>query len=438
MNLISKEVRMFYQDVLKKLFWSGIKAVNPYKAVKETLKEYQEEIRRYKNIIVIGFGKAACPMARAVEEMLLEDIKEGLVITKYKHGQALKKIKIIEAGHPVPDANGVRGTEKILSIIKTHAKENTLGLCLISGGGSALFVAPYKGITLKEKQAVTQLLLKAGADIYELNAVRKHLSKVKGGRLAEKVYPARLISFILSDVIGDRLDVIASGPTAPDETTYQDAWEVLERHNLLKSVSPQVLNLLEKGKKGLIPETLKAKHPVFKKVSNIIVGSNRKVLKAIKKAALKQGFVAEVISSDLQGEAKEVAKQLAKLAIEKQAQLCEKTKCLISGGETTVTVKGNGLGGRNMELALAFALEIAGKKGISLLSAGSDGTDGPTDAAGAIVDGKTVIKAQRMGIDPKAYLENNDSYHFFQKVGGLFVTGPTGTNVMDIQIILIK
>ena len=426
---------MFYQNILEELFWAGIEAVNPYKAVKETLKEYQAEIRRYKDIIVIGFGKAICPMAKAVEEEL--EIKEGLVITKYKHGQPLKKIKIVEAGHPVPDENGVRGTEEILNIVKTYAKEDTLILCLISGGGSALFVAPYQGITLKEKQVVTQLLLKAGADIYELNAVRKHLSKVKGGRLAEKIYPARLIAFILSDVIGDRLDVIASGPTAPDETTYQEAWSVLERFNLLKSISPKVLNLLEKGKKGLIPETLKAEHPAFKKVTNIIVGSNRKALEAIKKAALKQGFEAEVISAEIQGEAKEVAKQLAKLAIERQTQLCDKPICLISGGETTVTVKGNGLGGRNMELALSFALEIAGKKGISLLSAGSDGTDGPTDAAGAIVDGETIIKAQRMGINPEAYLENNDSYHFFKKVGGLFVTGPTGTNVMDVQIMVI-
>jgi len=428
---------MSYQDILKRLFWAGIDAVNPYKAVKKALQEYQPEIKGYKNIIVIGFGKAVCPMAQAVEEMLIGEIKEGLVITKYKHSKPLKKIKIIEAGHPVPDENGIRGTKEILNIVKTYAQEETLIICLISGGGSALFVAPYEGITLKEKQTVTQLLLNAGANIYELNAVRKHLSQVKGGRLAEKIYPARLISFILSDVIGDRLDVIASGPTAPDETTYQDAWKILKKFNLFKQVSPAVLGLLEKGKKGFLPETLKTDHPAFQKVTNIIVGSNRKALEAIKKAAYEQGLAAEVVSAEIQGEAKEVAKQLSRLAIEKQAQLSDKSMCLISGGETTVTVKGNGLGGRNMELALAFALEIAGKKGISLLSAGSDGTDGPTDAAGAIVDGETVIRAQSMGIDAKAYLENNDSYHFFQKVGGLFVTGPTGTNVMDVQIMVI-
>lgn len=427
------------ETVLKELFWTGIRAVDPYAAVKEYLKKIREEIEtdEYQKVIVIGFGKAAYTMAKAVEEEWGDLINAGLAITKYGHGGKLNRIKVTEAGHPLPDENGVKGTEEIINLIETNVSEKTLILCLISGGGSALLVAPYEGITLAEKQTVTQLLLKAGADITELNAVRKHLSRVKGGRLAERAYPSRLIALILSDVIGDPLEVIASGPTAPDETTYEDALTVLRKFNLIPHTPPQVIELLEKGKQGLLPETLKKENPIFKHVTNMIIGNNRKALNAIKAKAFELGLRPQIISSEIQGEASEVGKYLANLALETQKTLSDRPKCLISGGETTVTVKGKGLGGRNMELALAFALEIAGKKGISLLSAGSDGTDGPTDAAGAIVDGNTVLRARALGVNPEIYLENNDSYHFFQKIGGLFITGPTGTNVMDIQMMLI-
>ncbi|MCD6319243.1 MAG: glycerate kinase [Candidatus Desulfofervidaceae bacterium] len=428
------------ETVLKDLFWTGIRAVNPYTAVKEYLKKVQEEIKtdEYQKVIVIGFGKAAYTMAKAVEEEWGDLIDTGLAITKYGHGGKLDKIKITEAGHPLPDENGVKATEEIIKLIKANAGEKTLILCLISGGGSALLVAPYEGITLAEKQSVTQLLLKAGADITELNAVRKHLSRVKGGRLAERAYPSRLIALILSDVIGDPLEVIASGPTAPDETTYRDALTVLKKFSLFPHTPPQMIELLEKGKQGLLPETLKKDNPIFKHVTNVIIGNNRKALNAVKAKAFELGFQPQIISSEIQGEAREVGEYLANLASEAQKTLSDSPKCLISGGETTVAVKGKGLGGRNMELALAFALKVAGKKGISLLSAGSDGTDGPTDAAGAIVDGNTILRAREVGIVPEVYLGNNDAYHFFQKVGGLFISGPTGTNVMDIQIILIE
>ncbi|MDL1970701.1 MAG: glycerate kinase [Candidatus Desulfofervidaceae bacterium] len=428
------------ETVLKDLFWTGIRAVNPYTAVKEYLKKVQEEIKtdEYQKVIVIGFGKAAYTMAKAVEEEWGDLIDTGLAITKYGHGGKLDKIKITEAGHPLPDENGVKATEEIIKLIKANAGEKTLILCLISGGGSALLVAPYEGITLAEKQSVTQLLLKAGADITELNAVRKHLSRVKGGRLAERAYPSRLIALILSDVIGDPLEVIASGPTAPDETTYRDALTVLKKFSLFPHTPPQMIELLEKGKQGLLPETLKKDNPIFKHVTNMIIGNNRKALNAVKAKAFELGFQPQIISSEIQGEAREVGEYLANLASEAQKTLSDSPKCLISGGETTVAVKGKGLGGRNMELALAFALKVAGKKGISLLSAGSDGTDGPTDAAGAIVDGNTILRAREVGIVPEVYLGNNDAYHFFQKVGGLFISGPTGTNVMDIQIILIE
>ena len=425
--------------LVKDLFFYGLKAVEPYTIVKEHIGEVLSEYKtgKYETLLTVGFGKAAYQMALAVEESLGDLLTNGLVITKYGYGGTLKNIKIEEAAHPIPDENGLKATNRMIELLKKNATEKTLVLCLISGGGSALLVAPYKGITLEEKKDVTKLLLKAGADIEELNTVRKHISRVKGGRLAEHCYPARIISFILSDVIGDHLETIASGPTAPDETTYKHALTVLKKFNLFKKVSPSVLDLLRKGEKGIIPETLKKDNPVFKKVTNIIVGNNKKALQAIKHQAVKLGFNAQIISAELSGEAREVAKSLANLALKTQKTSPNLPLFLISGGETTVTVKGPGIGGRNTELALAFALEIAGKKGITLLSAGSDGTDGPTDAAGAIVNGDTVHKAKDLGLDPERFLENNDSYNFFKKTGGLFITGPTGTNVMDIQIIVV-
>jgi glycerate 2-kinase len=320
------------------------------------------------------------------------------------------------------------------------ADDKTLVICLISGGGSALLVAPYPGITLDEKQRTTDLLLKAGADISELNTVRKHISKIKGGRLAEIAYPARIKSLILSDVIGDRLDVIASGPTSPDKTTYEDALKVIEKFSVSDGIPPNVLDILHRGLLGLIPETPKENSIIFRSVENIIIGSNRKALEAAETKADELNFQAKIMSAEIMGEARDVGRRLAKTALEirdTSGTNDGKKTCIISGGETTVTVRGAGIGGRNMELALAFAIEIEGSDGITLLSAGTDGTDGPTDAAGAIVDGATTKKAKSIGLDPCEYLENNDSYNFFRQIDALFITGPTGTNVMDIQIMVI-
>ncbi len=464
------------KDLATEIFYSAVNAVDPYNAVKL----YTDKIRsvyqkdNFKRLIVIGFGKAACSMARAVEDDLLDLIDSGIVITKYGHGivhkcgsllvrkirraevekmrdcctselpsfranvtselPSFRTLKLFEAGHPVPDEKGLRGTEEIIKLLK-EADEDTLVVCLISGGGSALLVSPYEGISLEEKQKVTQLLLNAGANIYELNTVRRHISIVKGGRLAEIAYPAKIISLILSDVIGDRLDVIASGPTAPDNTTFNDALEVLKRYNLIDKVPKNIIEILQKGAKGLIYETPKSDSKIFDNVENIIIGSNRKALEAAKKKAESFGLKAEIISSEITGEARDIGRWLADITRSKRP---DGSSCLISGGETTVTVKGNGIGGRNMELALAFAMEIEGIEGITLLSAGTDGTDGPTDAAGAIVDGETVKKAKAIGLNPVEYLNNNDSYNFFKKIDGLFITGPTGTNVMDIQITIIR
>lgn len=424
------------------IFSESLKSVDPYQLVGQSaatvLAEHQKSSAG--RIVIVGFGKAAVAMGKAAEDSLHGIIDEGILITT--RGQSskigpLKKMKVLEAGHPIPDENGLNGTEDVIRLLHS-ADNNTRVLCLISGGGSALLVSPYDAITLEDKQEVTDLLLRAGADIRELNTVRKHISKVKGGRLAELAFPAKVLSLIISDVIGDRLDVIASGPTAPDSTTYDDAIKVLEKYTLTDCVPGPVIDVLRKGAAGCLPETPKEDNPLFVGVENIIIGSNRIALMTAKQSAKEKGFSAEIISSEIRGEARQVAKWLAKKAAEiRNVNSPLRPYCLISGGETTVTVKGNGLGGRNMELALAFAMEIDGIEGITLLSAGTDGIDGPTDAAGAIVDGKTTKEAKKAGIDPSAYLDNNDSYAFFKKAGGLITTGPTGTNVMDMQVIIV-
>ncbi len=431
-----------YRQILYDIFYNALQAGLPYEKVKDRCRDIllSYEQGKFNRLIVIGFGKAACPMAKAMEDSSLNLIGAGIVITKYNHCNKynLEKIKVFEAAHPVPDENGLKGTDAIIRLLKS-ADEYTLVVCLISGGGSALLISPYEGVGLDDKQKITELLLKAGANIQELNTVRKHISRVKGGRLAEIAYPAKVFSLILSDVIGDRLDVIASGPTSPDITTYNDALKVLEKYGLMDRCPHGILDVLYSGTNGLIPETPKEGNKIFERVENIIIGSNRTALAAAKKKAEELGFDAEIVSAEIIGEAKEIGKWLAQEAIEtKNTKKSNRSICLISGGETTVTVTGSGLGGRNMELALSFAIEVDGIDGITLLSAGTDGTDGPTDAAGAIVDGQTIAKAEAININPDDYLRNNDSYNFFNKIDNLFITGPTGTNVMDIQIVIIE
>jgi glycerate 2-kinase len=431
------------EDLLKEIFYSGIKAVDPYQCVLPEVKRVQSLYRdgHYSRLYVVAFGKASISMTKAVAEIAEPDTElRGIVITKYGHSGLVRppsKIKVFEAGHPIPDVNGLTATAEAVGLLK-EADEATLVVCLISGGGSALLVSPREGITLQEKQLVTDLLLRAGADIVELNTVRKHLSRVKGGQLVELAHPSPIVSLILSDVIGDPLDVIASGPTSPDKTTYGDALEVIKRHGIDRSVSGNVLRLLRKGAAGLLPETPKPGSPLFQATENIIVGSNRLATAAAARKAEELGFAASVLSNEVCGEAREAGVSLAKQALQiKNARKQGSPICLIQGGETTVTVRGKGRGGRNTELALSFAVEVTGATGISMLSAGTDGTDGPTDAAGAIVDGETAGRMEALGINPIACLSENDSYTCFQKAGGLLITGPTGTNVMDLQIVLI-
>ena len=429
------------------IFKAGLQAVDPMEAIARhvTLKDNvlligdkQFSLKDYDKIHVVGAGKAVAPMARAVEDLLGNRISDGVIVVKDEHGLPLKKIKVCEAGHPVPDKRGVKGTEEILSLVD-KAGERDLIICLISGGGSALLIASVQEISLADKQHATKLLLACGATIHEFNTVRKHLSRVKGGRLAQMAYPATVTSFILSDVVGDDLDVIASGPTVPDSSTFQDAEKILKGYGIWEQLASDVRNHIEKGSSGQIADTPKSDDTVLQQCSQVMVGNNLQALKAAGKAAEQLGYRLLILSSKVEGEAREVAKFYA--AIAKEALASENPLkppiCILAGGETTVTLQGDGQGGRNQEFALAAALAIDGLDNIVILSGGTDGTDGPTDAAGAIADGTTAVRARKNGLNPKDFLQRNDSYNFFQKLDDLVMTGPTRTNVMDIYLLLV-
>ncbi len=444
-NLTSRDLTAIWR--------AAIGAVDPYNAVKRAIQLERgrlivsgsdQDLSIYPRILVVGAGKATARMAEAVGSILDDRIAEGLIIVKYGHTGSLKTVAQVEAGHPSPDAAGVEGTEKLLGLVRS-ADERTLILCLLSGGGSALLVAPLPGLTLEDKQQTTDLLLRSGAAIHELNAVRKHLSAVKGGRLARQAFPATVLTLILSDVIGDRLDVIASGPTVPDSTTFADAASVIEKYGLRAKLPPRVAGLIDRGIAGEEQESPKSGDACFERSRTVIVGGLGQALAAARDNAELLGYPCEVMDVALQGEARDAATILARTASRVQSGMrAGERRCLLFGGETTVTVRGHGKGGRNQELALAFAKEIAGKRGIAMLSAGTDGTDGPTDAAGALVDGATLRKAGQAGLLAEAHLADNDSYTFFERfdaaTGGRahFKTGPTGTNVMDIQIVIVE
>ena len=428
------------------IFQAGLKAVDPVEAIARhvTLKDNvlligdkQFSLKNYDKIHVVGAGKAVAPMARAVEDLLGNRISDGVIVVKDEHGLPLKKIKVREASHPVPDERGVQGTEEILSLVETAGKRDLI-ICLISGGGSALLIAPVHDISLEDKQNATKLLLACGATIHEFNAVRKHLSRAKGGRLAQMAYPATVTSLILSDVVGDDLDVIASGPTVPDSSTFQDAEKILKGYGIWEQLAPTVRNHLENGSSGQIEDTPKSDNTAFQQCSQVLVGTNLQALKAAGRKAQKLGYHPLILSSKVEGEAREVAKfytSIAREALSSENPL-KPPVCVLAGGETTVTLTGEGRGGRNQEFALAAALAIAGLDNVLVLSGGTDGTDGPTDAAGAIADGTTVARAGDTDLDPKDFLRRNDSYRFFQALDDLLMTGPTRTNVMDIYMLL--
>lgn len=393
----------------------------------------------FRSILVVGAGKATAAMAGAVEELLGDRLAGGHISVKYGHGTPLTRVTVGEGGHPVPDEAGEENTREILRILE-GAGEDDLVFCLLSGGGSALLPAPAQGITLEDKQEITRRLLESGAAIGEMNAVRKHLSRIKGGNLARETSPARVVSLILSDVVGDDLGTIASGPTAPDPTTFSDCEGIIERYSLSEVIPRNVRDRIAAGVAGTVPETPKPGDPIFTRVHNLVVGSNRLALEAARDAARELGYRPVILSSEVAGDVEDfsAAVERAVKEVELSGKPVSPPACLLWGGETTVKIRGSGTGGRNQELALRVAVRIAGRRKVSFLSGGTDGTDGPTDTAGAFVDGETVSRAEKMEVSPLVSLENNDSFTFFNKVGGHLYTGPTGTNVMDLYLALVE
>jgi hydroxypyruvate reductase len=428
-------------DMIGKALRLADSGLGPELVVKTELEEARFRLSLYDRILVAGMGKAGARMALGLEAVLGDRISGGLVAVKEGHSETLTRVRLIQAGHPLPDERSVRAAEEMLALGE-GVNEGTLIIVLISGGGSSILCAPAPGLDLGDKIAATRLLLSSGADIQEMNCVRKHLSAVKGGRLAAAFAPATVLSLILSDVIGDDLDAIASGPTVPDPTTWADASAVVRRRGIESRLPLSVVDLLRRGEAGELAETPKPGDPVFARTRNMLIGTNRLALMAAEEEARSRGYATLTLSSRLRGEAREVA--LALLGIGQDIVASgfplKTPACLIVGGETTVTLRGPGLGGRNQEMALAFTAALkrapnAGR-GLVLLAASTDGSDGPTDAAGAFASSDILAEARRLGLDPDRYLADNDSYHFFEALGVLLKTGPTGTNVCDIQVLI--
>ncbi|MBI9087098.1 MAG: glycerate kinase [Desulfobacterales bacterium] len=429
------------------IFRAGLEAVEPAAAIGRhchrnravlVAGDNRYDLTRFRNIYVVGAGKAAAPMAAAVEMLLKERLTAGMVTVKYGHSAPLNQIHIAEAGHPVPDDSGARAAARILEMA-SRAGPDDLVICLISGGASALMPLPVTGITLAEKQAVNRLLLACGADIHEMNTVRKHLSAIKGGQLARAAHPATLLSLILSDVVGDDLDVIGSGPTVADTTTFADCIDIIARYHLAGDLPGPVTARIRAGLAGKVPETPKPGEAFFARSLQVVVGSNLEAARAAMDRARTMGFNALILSTMITGDTAAAAQLHGAIAREvvRSGLPVPPPACIISGGETTVAVTGSGTGGRNQEFALHAALAIAGAGEVVILSAGTDGTDGPTDAAGAMVDGETIRRAKALGLDPHGSLAQNDSYPFFRALGDLLITGPTCTNVMDLRIVLV-
>jgi glycerate 2-kinase len=438
-----------YADAVLAIQQAALDAVEPGAAVRRyvrlegdqlTIAGRTYDLAGYERVWIAGGGKAATAMVSALYGILGERLAGGLVVTKYGHiDPALDAgpVEIVEAGHPLPDAAGVAGTRRLAALL-AGTTEHDLVLAVISGGSSALLILPAPGLTLDDVQETTDLLLRCGATIVELNAVRKHLSSIKGGGLARLAAPSHVAGLILSDVVGDPLDAIGSGPTAPDVTTFADAWAVLERYDLAGRVPAAVRDRLQSGVNGRLPDTPKPGDALFDTVQNVVVGSNRLAAEAAVQEASGRGLNALLLSTFVEGEAREVARVAAALAKElaHHDRPVARPACLVWGGETTVTVRGRGKGGRNQELALAATLAVEGLPNVMLVALGTDGTDGPTDAAGAVATGETMARARGLGLDAVAHLADNDAYPFFNALDDLIRTGPTGTNVNDLLFVM--
>ena len=422
----------------------GLEAADPRKAVAEAV-EYRNgvvyltklgtSIEVKGSIHVVGFGKASKSMLLGLLEKV--PIAGGVVINPSESGR-IDNVEVAKGDHPIPGRNTLEASTRLLRYLEEEVRENDLLFVLVSGGGSALFEVPIEGVELEEIAWISRELMKRGADIFELNAVRKHLSKVKGGKLLRYVRARNVVTLIVSDVVGDRIDTIASGPTAPDPTTFRDVIEILQRYGLWNELPPSIRRVVENGVRGQIEETVKPGDPVLEKVLNIIVASNTASLEAMASYLRSRGFETMILTPYLVGEAREVGKVLASIlrSVAYLGKPVEPPAAVLAGGETTVTVKGKGVGGRNQEMCLSLAIEIENLP-IVALCAGSDGIDGVSPAAGAIVDGSTAREAREKGLDPRKFLENNDSYTFFSKLGRAIITGYTGTNVNDFFVALI-
>ncbi len=415
-------------ELLRGAFYEAVAAAHPGAHLQKHLPKPPAG-----RLVVVGAGKAAAAMAQTVEARYPLDKLEGLVITRYGHKLPTKRVRVLEASHPEPDLAGYLATRQMLELLRNLSEEDTV-ICLVSGGGSALLTAP-QGVSLEQKAALTGDLLRSGATIHEINAVRKHLSAVKGGLLAKAAAPARVYGFYLSDVVGDDLASIASGPTSPDPTTYKDALAVLDRYRI---EAPEARLHLQNGVAGRVPETPKPDDPIFAAVSNTVIASNQKSLEAVAEFFRERGVPAHILSSSVEGEAREAAKMHAAIArqVRVHAQPFGRPCALISGGETTVTVRRkDARGGRNSEFALALALELGGLEGVYALAADTDGRDGSEDNAGVFV---TPDSLERLGrARARTLLDANNSYEFFRERDALLVTGTTHTNVNDLRVLLL-
>jgi hydroxypyruvate reductase len=425
---------------IQRILAAAVQAVEPGAAVRKFVQRSGEKLRignrdydleKFNRILLIGIGKAAPAMTDALHDVLGERISAGLIVTKYRPVDHSGSLPIFEAGHPIPDERSLFAGEQILSLLE-GVEASDLVICLISGGGSALVTCPYPGITLAELQALTAQLLACGARIDEINTLRRQLDRLKGGGLAQAAAPAQLVSLILSDVVGNPLEAIASGPTVADPTTRKDALNILDRYQLRDKVPESILNILAGSPDKLLPEKAGLKN-----VHNLIVGSNLLAAQAALAQARREGFNTYLMRTDLQGEAREVAHELCNHLrwAWQRADPVPRPACILAGGETTVSLRGDGRGGRNLELALSAVTDLADFPDVMLVTLATDGEDGVTDAAGAVVTGDSFDRAAELGLQPEAYLARNDSYPFFSALEDLLKPGPTGTNVNDLTFL---
>jgi glycerate-2-kinase len=441
-RLMEKEARLILQEI----YWSAVRAVQPHRLLSDQLRvsnsalvvrsrQTRQRIPLTGNVYVVGVGKGVDLTGAVWEKLFGRRLEEGMLLVRDRFYEGRSdRISILVGGHPLPDERGLIGTNRCLKLLE-RARRKDLVVFFLMGGASSLLIRPAAGLSLADKRAMTDVLLKSGMCIAEMNCVRKHLSSIKAGGILRAAYPAKIITLAISDVIGDDPTVIGSAPTFYDPTTFRDTWDVLEKYCLMKKTPKKVRDYLLRGVRGEIPETLKPGNRLSAQSLFFLLANNGDALRAAKSKAESLGFAATVLTTELSGDTQTRAEELCRLL--KRSGNYRRPHCFLLGGETTVNVRGTGVGGRNQEFALVGAIELMGSPGLHLLSAGSDGSDGPTDAAGAFADGMTFSKARALGLDPYGALKNNDSYSLFKRLGNLFCPGPTGTNVLDFKIVLL-